>query len=346
MNKNSGKKLFRNLIIWGVVAAGIIWVCSHFIHLGGVEWTDNAQVYRNIVPINSRVQGYIKEICFNDFEEVKAGDTLVIIDNSEYLLREAQANASYQRSLVDSTAMNTTISTTSNNLAVSDAAIEELRIRLEQAERDYHRYEQLLEQKAVTRQQYENMKVNYEAMKSKHDMLVRQKASTNLMKTEQTQRLDQRKAEIEAAAAAHDLAKLNLSYTVITAPCNGIASRKNIQLGQLIQPGQNLLSLVESERVWVIANYKETQTANITEGKEVEVRVDAVPNVVYKGIVSTIANATGSHYSVVPIDNATGNFIKVEQRIPVRIDFTSENTAEELKRLRSGMNVECEVIYK
>lgn len=346
MNKKSVKKLIRNLIIWGIIAVGIIWVCSHFIHLGNVEWTDNAQVRRNIVPINSRVQGYIERICFDDFQEVKAGDTLVIIDNSEYLLRLAQANAAYQRSLVDQTAMKTSISNTDNNLSVSDAAIEELRIRMEQAERDYHRYEQLLEQKAVTRQQYENMKADYEATKSRYDMLVRQKKSTSIVKTEQTQRMGQRKAEIEAAAAAQDLAKLNLSYTVITAPCDGIVSRKSIQVGQLIQPGQNLLSIVESERIWVIANYKETQTANISEGMEVEVRVDAVPDVVYKGVVSTIANATGSQYSVVPVDNSTGNFIKVEQRIPVRIDFTDKNTAKELKRLRSGMNVECEVIYK
>lgn len=346
MNKDSVKKLVRYGLIYAIVAIGIIWVCCHFIHLGFVEWTDNAQVHRNIVPINSRVQGYIDRICFDDFEEVKAGDTLVVIDNSEYLLRVAQANASYQRSLVDSSAMNTSISTTDNNLSVSDAAIEEARIRLEQAERDYHRYEQLLSQEAVTLHQYENVKVNYETAKSKYDMLVRQKKSTKLLRTEQTQRLAQRKAEIEAAKAAYDLAELNLGYTVITAPCNGVVSRKNIQVGQLIQPGQNLLSIVEAERVWVIANYKETQTANIADGMKVKVEVDAVPGVEYEGVVTTIANATGSHYSVVPVDNSTGNFIKVEQRIPVRIDFTDGNSAAELKRLRSGMNVECEVIYK
>lgn len=156
--------------------------------------------------------------------------------------------------------------------------------------------------------------------------------------------MEQRKAELEAAAAANDLAKLNLSYTIITAPCDGIASRKSIQIGQLIQPGQNLLSLVESDRVWVIANYKETQTANIADGMEVKVMVDAVPDVVYKGTVTTIANATGSQCSVVPVDNATGNFIKVEQRIPVRIDFTDKNTIQELKRLRSGMNVVTYVV--
>lgn len=345
MNHTS-KKIARNAVTIAILAAGLIWVCSHFFHLGNVEWTDNAQVRRNLVPVNSRVQGYIERICFDDYQKVKKGDTLVIIESSEHRLRVAQANAAYQRSLVENEAMGTTISTTENNLSVNDAAIEELKVRLEQAEKDFRRYEQLLGQKAVTRQQYENMKTNYEATKAKYDMLKRQKQSTRLVKTEQTQRLEQRQADIEAAKATHELAKLNLSYTVITAPCNGIASRKAIQLGQLIQPGQNLLSLVESDKVWVVANYKETQTADITEGLEVEVEVDAVPGITYKGIVTTIANATGSQYSVVPVDNATGNFIKVEQRIPVRIDFTNENTAEDLKRLRSGMNVECEVICK
>lgn len=343
MNRKT-KKIVRNTITITIIVVGILWVCSHFFHLGNVEWTDNAQVNRNIVPINSRVQGYIERICFDDFQEVKKGDTLVIIDNSEYILREAQANAAYRRSLVENTAMGTTISTTENNLSVSDAAIEELRIRMEQAEKDYHRYEQLLAQKAVTRQQYENMKTNYDALKSKYEMLVRQKQSTRLVKTEQTQRLEQRQADVESAKAAHELAKLNLSYTVITAPCNGIASKKKIQLGQLIQPGQTLLTLVESDNVWVIANYKETQTADIREGLKVDVSVDAIPGITFKGIVGKISNATGSQYSVVPVDNATGNFIKIEQRIPIRIEFTNDNKPEDLKRLRSGMNVECEVI--
>ena len=339
------KKIIRSILIIAIIAAGIIWVSAHFFHLGNVEWTDNAQVRRNIVPINSRVQGYIERICFNDFEEVHKGDTLVVIENSEHLLRVAQANAAYQRSLVENTAMGTTISTTESNLSVNDAAIDELKVRLVQAETDYKRYEQLLSQKAVTRQQYENVKTNYDAMKAKYDMLLRQKNSTRLVKTEQTQRLDQRKADIEAAKAALDLAQLNLSYTVVTAPCDGIASKKNIQIGQLIQPGQNLLSLVESDKVWVVANYKETQMEHIQDGLEVRIKVDAVPDITYKGIVTSISNATGAQYSAIPVDNATGNFVKVKQRVPVRIDFSTDNSLEALKRLSSGMNVECEVIY-
>ena len=339
------KKIIRTALIIAIIAAGIIWVCSHFFHLGNVEWTDNAQIRRNIVPINSRVQGYVERICFNDFEEVHKGDTLVVIENSEYVLRVAQANAAYQRSLVENTAMGTTISTTENNLSVNDAAIDELKVRLAQAETDYKRYEQLLAQKAVTRQQYENVKTNYDAMKAKYDMLVRQKNSTRLVKTEQTQRLDQRKADIEAAKAALDLAQLNLSYTVITAPCDGIASKKNIQIGQLIQPGQNLLSVVEGDKVWVVANYKETQMKNIQDGMPVKIMVDAMPDTTFNGVVTSISNATGVQYSAIPVDNATGNFVKVKQRVPVRIDFTDKNSAEALKRLTSGMNVECEVIY-
>ena len=339
------KKIIRSILIIAIIAAGIIWVSAHFFHLGNVEWTDNAQVRRNIVPINSRVQGYIERICFNDFEEVHKGDTLVVIENSEHLLRVAQANAAYQRSLVENTAMGTTISTTESNLSVNDAAIDELKVRLFQAETDYRRYEELLAQKAVTRQQYENVKTNYDAMKAKYDMLLRQKNSTRLVKTEQTQRLDQRKADIEAAKAALDLAQLNLSYTVVTSPCDGIASKKNIQIGQLIQSGQNLLSLVESDKVWVVANYKETQMEHIKDGLEVKIKVDAVPNIIYKGIVTSISNATGAQYSAIPVDNATGNFVKVKQRVPIRIDFSDDNSLEALKRLSSGMNVECEVIY-
>lgn len=342
---NDKKKFIRTALIIAIIAVGIIWVCSHFFHLGNVEWTDNAQVRRNIVPINSRVQGYIERICFNDFEEVHKGDTLVVIENSEHLLRVAQTNAAYQRSLVENTAMGTTISTTENNLSVNDAAIDELKVRLVQAETDYNRYKQLLTQKAVTRQQYENVKTNYDAMKAKYDMLVRQKKSTRLVKTEQTQRLEQRRADIEAAKAALDLAQLNLSYTVVIAPCDGIASKKNIQIGQLIQPGQNLLSLVESDRVWVVANYKETQMKNIKDGMSVKIKVDAVPDITFNGVVTSISNATGAQYSVIPVDNATGNFVKVKQRVPVRIDFSDNNSAEALKRLSSGMNVECEVIY-
>lgn len=344
MNKRT-KKIGRNIVVIAIILVGLGWVCSRFIHLGRVEYTDNAQIRRNIIPINSRVQGYIQKVCFDDFQFVHKGDTLVVIESSEYRLKVVQAKANYQKALMENSAMETVISTTANNLTVSDANIEELRIRLNQAKTDFHRYEQLYAQKAVTRQQYDNVKADYEATRAKYDMLVRQKRSTSLVKDEQTQRLEQNQTNIEVAQAAQHLAERNLSYTVIVAPCNGVTSKRAIQEGQLIQPGQTLLSVVDHDSVWVIANYKETQTRHIDEGMPVDTEVDAVPGITYQGRVATLSSATGAQYSIIPQDNSAGNFVKVEQRIPIKIVFTGENRREDMDRLRSGMNVECEVNY-
>lgn len=344
MNKRA-KKTGRNLIVILLILGGLSWVCSRFIHLGRVEYTDNAQIRRHLIPINSRVQGFIEKVCFDDFQQVHKGDTLVVIESSEYRLKVVQAKANYQKALMENSAMETVISTTANNLTVSDANIEELRIRLNQAETDFHRYEQLYAQKAVTRQQYDNAKADYEATRAKYDMLVRQKRRTSLVKDEQTQRLEQNQTNIEVAQAAQHLAELNLSYTVIVAPCNGVTSKRAIQEGQLIQPGQTLLSVVDYDSVWVIANYKETQTRHIDEGIPVDIEVDAVPGITYQGRIATLSSATGAQYSIIPQDNSAGNFVKVEQRIPVKIVFTGENRREDMDRLRSGMNVECEVNY-
>lgn len=339
------KKILKNIIVIALIVCGLGWVCSRFIHLGHVEYTDNAQIRRNLIPINSRVQGFIKNVCFNDFQFVHKGDTLIVIEDAEYELKVAQAKANYQKALMEDTARKTAISTTANDLTVSDASIEELRIRVEQTRTDFRRYEQLYAQKAVTRQQYDNAKADFEATQAKYDMLVRSKKSTALVKDEQTRRLEQNQTNIEVAKAEQHLAELNLSYTVIVAPCDGVTSRRSIQEGQFIQSGQTLLSLVEDNNVWVMANYKETQTANIREGMPAYIKVDAVPGVEYYGEVETLSNATGAQYSIIPQDNSAGNFVKVEQRIPVKIIFTDRNSPEDIARLRSGMNVECEIKY-
>lgn len=343
--KHKKKKLIYNIVVGVLILCGISWVCSHFIHLGNVEYTDNAQVKQLIVPINSRVQGFINKIYFEEYQPVHKGDTLALIGDTEYRFRLAQAEADYQNALSGKSAMTTTITTTQNNISVSDAGIEEARIRMENAEREYNRYKNLYKQEAVTRQQYDAVKTNYDALKARYELLLRQKRSTALVKQEQTQRLDQTEAGIELARAALELAKLNLSYTIITAPCDGTTGRKNIQEGQLIQPGQAIVEIVDANDKWIMANYKETQTAYIKEGQKVEIEVDAVPDIVFKGIVKSISRATGASFSLIPQDNSAGNFVKVEQRIPVRIEFTTDNRTEDLERLRSGMNVECEVRY-
>lgn len=337
------KKIIANIVIVAFIVCGIAWIASLFIHIGG-EYTNNAQVRQNIVPVAARVQGFIKEIRFDEFQQVRKGDTLVLIEDSEYRLRVAQARADYQNALVGKTAMQTGISTTANNMAVTDAGMYEVEILMKNAETDYQRYKTLLENGAVTQQQFDGIKVKYESLKAKLETMNRQKQTTGLVKTEQTQRLEQNELRIDVAKAALELAELNLSYTVVLAPCDGVMSRKTIQVGELMMPGKPLFSVVDNSSKWVIANYRETQMADIAIDGKVEIVADAYPDVVFEGRVEAISNATGAQYSVASPDNSAGNFVKVEQRVPVKIVFAESNDAEALARLGAGMNVECKVM--
>lgn len=344
MIKNK-RRVIPNFFIALALLAGIAWVCERFIHLSGTEYTDNAQIKQHLTPVSTRVQGFIKKIYFEEYQTVKRGDTLAVIEDTEYRLKVMQAEANYQNALAGKTAMLTTINTTQNNILVTEAAIEEQRVRLQNAETDYNRYQELLKGEAVTPQQFDRVKTDYAATKARYEQLLRQRESTALLKQEQIQRLEQNESAIKLAEAALNLAKLNLSYTIIRATTDGVTGRKKIHEGELVQSGQTLVTLVDGTEKWVIANYKETQTTDMREGQLVEVKVDAIPNVKYEGRITSISDATGSFYSVIPQDNSAGNFVKVEQRIPVRINFTDRNRPEDLQRLRAGMNVECYIKF-
>ena len=344
MNHRS-KKLISYAVTIAVIAAAAFWVTGKFIHLGNVEFTDNAQVQQQIVPVNSRVQGYIKEIRFKEYEPVKRGDTLVIIDDADMRLRVAQARADYQNALAGRQVADRSVGVASANAAVTKASIAEAKVVMEMAATDYERYRKLLEQDAVTRQQYDAAKTDYEAKKARYEMLSRQVSATSSVVAETRQRISQNEAGIELAKAMLETAELNLSYCVIVAPCDGYTSRKEIQVGQLVQPGQTLLDIVDSGEIWVTANYKETQLHHIAPGNKVEIKGDAIPGVTFEGQVVSLSKATGASLSILPQDNSAGNFVKVRQRVPVRIEFTAGNNADDMSRLRAGMNVECEVKY-
>ena len=297
------------------------------------------------MPVNSRVQGYIKEIRFNEYEPVKKGDTLVIIDDADLRLNVARARADYQNALAGRDVANRSVTSASANVAVSEASITEAKVVMEMAATDLARYEKLLSQDAVTRQQYDGAKTDYEAKKARYEMLSRQRSATSTVVDVNRQRISQSEAGIELAQALLETAELNLSYTVITAPCDGYTSRKEIQVGQLVQPGQTLIDIVDSNDIWVAANYKETQLRHIESGSKVEIKVDAIPNVTFNGTVKSISTATGASLSLMPQDNSAGNFVKVRQRIPVRIEFSADNKPDDMAKLRAGMNVECFVKY-
>lgn len=342
--KHRDKKIISYILSIAVVAAAAIWVGGKFIHPGAVVFTDNAQVRQQIVPVNSRVQGYIREIRFREFEPVSKGDTLVIIDDADMRLRVAQAKADYLNAVAGKNVTSHSIGVAAANEAVSEASVEEARVVMENARKDFDRYSGLLDRQAVTRQQYDGVKTDYEAKKARYETLQKSRMASASVVEQSRLRVDQNEAGVELARALLESAELNLSYCVITAPCDGFASRKEIQTGQLVQPGQTLLDIVDTTDVWVIANYKETGMKHIHIGDEVRIKVDAIPGVVYEGVVSSISKATGASLSILPQDNSAGNFVKVRQRVPVRIRFTEANRPDDMARLIAGMNVECEVV--
>ncbi|MBR2352821.1 MAG: HlyD family secretion protein [Alistipes sp.] len=342
--KHKTKKIIYNLTTGITIIVTLVWVCSKFVHLGNVEFTENAQVKQHIVPVNARVQGFVKQVHFDEYAEVKRGDTLLVVEPAEFNYRLAQAEAAYLNATADKAAMQKVISTTKTNLAVTEASIREAEIHLANAERNYKRFEKLLSQSAVTRQQYDDVKTHYEAAKARCEVLNRKKNSIEAVRAEQTTRLDQNEAAIRVASASLELARLNHSYTIVVAPADGVTGRKEIHEGQLVQPGQTIVDIVSHTDKWVMANYKERQIANIKEGCEVDIKVDAVGGYTFKGVVTSISGATGASFSLLPQDNSSGNFVKIEQRIPVRIDFVG-NDAEMMRRVGAGMNVECKVLY-
>jgi membrane fusion protein (multidrug efflux system) len=234
------------------------------------------------------------------------------------------------------------VHTVSNNTGVAEANIAELDARLETARKNERRYANLLRDEAVTRQQYEQVKAEYDAMRARRQALSGQRQSTELSTAEVRSRLRGNEANILRTKAALDFAQLNLSYTVIRAPYDGTVGRRTLQEGQLVQPGQALVSFVRADQQWVTANYRETQISRLHVGQKVRLTVDALQGQAFEGTVTAISEATGARYSAVPTDNSTGNFVKVQQRIPVRIEFTAANAPESLRKLRAGMNVEVE----
>ncbi len=342
--KQKTRRRLQNAGVIILILIGFGWIVYDFVGFSSSTFTDNAQIYQRIVPVNSRVQGFVKAIYFDDYMSVRMGDTLALIEDTDFRLQLAQARANLQNALSGKDVATSAVITSDNDITVTESALAEIEAQLTNAKRELDRFSSLLGLEAVTRQQYDAVETNYLSLKAKRDMLQRQKNSTGLVAQQHRQRLGQNDAGIDVAQAAVSLAELNLSYTVILAPCDGFTSRCSIQPGQLILPGQTIVSVVDTADTWVMANYKETQIERMAVGDTVKIAVDAVSDVDYTGVIEAISNATGAKYSPVPQDNSTGNFVKVNQRIPVKIRFVSSIPQSDMAKLRSGMNVECKVI--
>ncbi|MEG2078737.1 HlyD family secretion protein [Chryseobacterium sp.] len=323
------------------------------------EETDNAQIASNMNPVISKISGYVAEVKVKDNQFVKKGDTLVILDNKDQkmALEQAQAALSTAKSNISSAQSSTNATSKNINssqaaVATANAQIEAAKVNVWKTSQDLKRYSVLVKDHSITEQQYEQALAAKQSADKQLQVLVEQRnqiAQQTGIASSQTEASSQQISVAGSVAKQREVdvesAKLNLSYTIITAPEDGFVGKIPIQVGQFLQAGAQLFSLVKNDQKWVIANFKETQVAKMVEGQKVKIEIDAFPDTEFEGIVSSFSPATGSTFSILPPDNASGNFVKVVQRLPIKIDFIKldPNIA---KRLRTGMNVKAEVSLK
>lgn len=343
-----------NILIVILVLGGLYFVVKSYFNVGNDKYTNAAQVESFINPINTRVSAYITEIRFVEHQYVKKGDTLLILDDREIQTQLGQAEAAYMSALASKNATSSSVKTATNNVntvganvQAAKANIEATKARLWNAEQNFNRYKNLLADEAVTRQQFDQIKTDFEAQKaqleaqiSQYQSVINSKTTSELSVNEVQSRLGMNDADIKRTQSALDMAKLNLSYTVITAPHDGIMGRRTVNVGQLLNPSQQVGTIVDINNIWVTANYREKQMGNVQIGGLAKIQVDALGGKEFEGKITAVSGATGARYAAIPVDNSTGNFVKVQQRIPVRIEFTDNNKADDLKSLRVGMNVE------
>jgi membrane fusion protein, multidrug efflux system len=341
--KKGRKKMVFPIILGLVLVGALIFTVKEYVFLQSHAETDDAQVDGDISPVIARVSGYVQEIRFKDNQYVHAGDTLVVLDDRDYKIKLDQAQAAQTAAQKNVAAAGAAIAESQSNIAVQKANIEQAQVRLWKATQDYGRYKNLYDDHAITKAQLDEAtadrdaaQANLDAAKSQVPVIDRRINTSREQTVATSAIIDSRKADV-------DYARLQLTYTVITAPASGIISKRNIQLGQLVQAGSPLFSIVH-EDIYVTANFKETQLSDIKDGQKVDIRVDAFDKQVIPGTVESFSGATGAKFSLLPPDNATGNFVKVVQRVPVRIHIDADSST--LLRMRPGMSVDVTVHTK
>ena len=359
MEKKKTNKKFT-LIFIAMLALGITYGSYKYIHSLSHETTDDAQVVKNMNPIIPRIVGYVTKVYVKDNDFVKKGDTLFTIDNKDYLVKveEAKANlvaaeGNFEVSKADVGSAMANVSVSDANVQAATSTIETAKIKLWRATNDFERYDNLYKNKSITKQQYEQALAAKQEAENQLKIIKQQQSVSNFQKNAVISRSNVSNKQTEVAAAnikrakaVLDAANLNLQYTVVTAAIDGQISTIAIQPGQLVQAGQSLFYIINNQEVWVVANFKETQLSEMKMGQKVILKVDAFPDTDFEGEVTSFSPATGSRFSLLPPDNATGNFVKTIQRLPVKINLTKNNQADKVTFLRSGMNVDVDVILK
>ena len=359
MKKNKNNKKVP-IIIGVLVVLATTYGTIKFLHSQSHESTDDAQIEKNMNPIIPRVTGYITKVYVNDNDYVKKGDTLFTIDTKDYLVKLedakaalAAAQSNLEVSKADAGSALANVSVSDANVQSAGGNIETAKIKLGRTTNDFERYNNLYKNHSITKQQFEQALAAKQEAESQLRILQDQQKASSFQKSViiakskvSSKQTEVAAANIKRAQAMLDAAQLNLDYTVVTASIDGQVSKIALQEGQLVQPGQALFYIINNQEAWVIANFKETQLDKMKMGQKVTLKVDAYPDTDFEGEITSFSPATGSKFSLLPPDNATGNFVKTIQRLPVKISLTTANDPEKIKLLRPGMNVDVDVHLK
>jgi membrane fusion protein (multidrug efflux system) len=335
------KKTKKAPIILGIVLlAGAIIGIKEYLYYSHVETTDDAQVMSNIDPVVARISDYVTDINFQDNQHVTKGQVLVKLDDKDLALKAQQAEADLLSAQANVSVAKAGVASAESNLATSKSEIDATQITLWKTSQDLERYQGLIKEGSITQEQFDNAKAAQESANTQVEIAKNKYNASEKAYSVSQANLNAVQAMVSIKQAALDYAKLQLSYATIVAPISGTASRRNVQIGQLVQAGASLLAIVE-DSVWVEADFKETQMNDIKLGQTASVQVDALNGNEIKGVISSFSGGTGAVFSLLPPDNAAGNFVKVVQRVPVRIAL--DNKTASYKALRPGLSVEVTI---
>ena len=324
-----------SIIAWIFIVIGLGAVGWFYLFSSSHVNTNDAQVRQYITPVSSKVSGFITKVNFEENQYVHKGDTLVVIDNREYQNQVDIASANLESTSQSVATYEKAVDTKASDVNVVNAKIESAKIEVWRTEKDYTRFRNLVNEDAATIQQFEEIEAKYKQAKANLSALEQQRNVINVSTSAEQTKVAPVRTEILQKKAQLKNAKLILSYSYVIAPYDGWVGVKNIQVGQLIKEGQALVQVVSEEK-WIVANFKETQLGEIDLDKTIKVKADAFPNIVFEGKVESLSPASGSEFALIKPDNATGNFVKIEQRFPIKIVLKKSKNNE---RLRSGMNV-------
>jgi membrane fusion protein (multidrug efflux system) len=312
--------------------------------------TDNAQVDGHIVPVAPKVQAFVSSVRVEENQSVRQGDTLVVLDPRDLQVRLTQAEADLATALAAVGTRGRTgqvqaqLAATEAQEQSAQATIASAEAGFRKATADLERIKGLAAQKIVAAQQLDAAQAAYESAQANLDAARRMASAAGSQVAASGAAVGAAESRVLSARAAVETARLQLGYTVLTAPASGIIGRRNVEPGALVQVGQTLMSVIPDNDVWVTANLKETDMADITVGDSVTFTVDAFPGREFRGHIESLSPATGARFALLPPDNASGNFTKVVQRVPVRIAVDSG--ADATHRLLPGMSVVATVSAK